>query len=319
VKLRNKVVPVGAAPIVDFYIINESNLHGAHTMKVTVSGTDFSKEYKVNVSGGEVFGQMLVENVQLPVMAAAGYYTVNASLEDGTTGHDEIYVVAEKSGFSGSCLVLEKDPIVRDYLKGLGVEVKAFSVDAAVASAASRSAGSAASADRIVVGNAPASALDEATIAELLKRVIGGAHLIVLENADVFAAALNGVLRDRPAVYNGGGIIHWGGSGRLFVGKGPLLEGLPVAQGMSWEYQCFYKTNDPYGNGMVSGIRLNHARSEWVAALGNQGQKEILGALVRVPLGQGTVVLSTLAMLPNLQTDEQSAIVAKRLFWNMLE
>ena len=28
VKLRNKVVPAGAAPIVDFYIINETNLKG---------------------------------------------------------------------------------------------------------------------------------------------------------------------------------------------------------------------------------------------------------------------------------------------------
>ena len=33
VKLRNKVVPVGTEPIVDFYIINESGLKGKHVIK----------------------------------------------------------------------------------------------------------------------------------------------------------------------------------------------------------------------------------------------------------------------------------------------
>lgn len=199
-------------------------------------------------------------------------------------------------------MVLERDPIVRNYLQAKGLSALSYSANA--------------SASRIIVGNAP---LDASTIEALLQRVRAGAHLIVLENADVFAQAINTTLMDRPAVYNGGGIIKWGGSGRLFVGKSPMLEGLPQAQGMSWEYQCFYKTTDAYGNGLVSGLRLNHARSEWVAAVGHQGQKDILGALVRVPLGAGSVTLSTLSMLPNLSTDEQSAVVAKRLFLNMLE
>ena len=302
VKLRHKVVAVGAAPIADFYLINESNLHGAHTLKVSLSGTDFHKEFTVNVTGGEVFGQLLVENVQLPVLQKAGYYTLHASLDDQATGYDDVYVVEEKGNYSGACMVLERDPIVRNYLQAKGLSALSYSANA--------------SASRIIVGNAP---LDASTIEALLQRVRAGAHLIVLENADVFAQAINTTLMDRPAVYNGGGIIKWGGSGRLFVGKSPMLEGLPQAQGMSWEYQCFYKTTDAYGNGLVSGLRLNHARSEWVAAVGHQGQKDILGALVRVPLGAGSVTLSTLSMLPNLSTDEQSAVVAKRLFLNMLE
>ena len=34
VKLRNKVVPVGTAPVADFFIINEENLKGKHTLSV---------------------------------------------------------------------------------------------------------------------------------------------------------------------------------------------------------------------------------------------------------------------------------------------
>jgi hypothetical protein len=309
VKLRNKVVPLNSAPIADFYIINESDLHGPHSLKVTLSGAGFSKEYKVNVSGGDVFGQLLVENVQLPNLTRTGYYTVNASLDGEVTGADEIYVVEENAhhGVSNHCLVMEKDPIIHDYLKNAkGIEAGTYS------HTAGRS-------DLIMIGNIPASALDTATVNDLLRRAASGARLIVLEHADIFAQAIDNMLKDRPAVYNGGGIIHWGGSGRLFVGNSPMLEGLPAAQGMSWEYQCFYKTTDPDGNGLVSGIRLNHARSEWVAAVGHQGQKEILGALVKVPVGKGSVTLSTLGILPCLKTTELSAVVAKRLFLNMLD
>jgi beta-galactosidase len=317
VKLRNKVVPQGAAPIADFYIINEMELKGQHQLKITLSdpagATVLTRQYAVNIAGGEEFGQLLVENVQLPALPAAGYYRLSASLEAGgvqkTTGADEVYVVEENAhhGISNHCLVLEKDPIVHDFLKNdKGITAEAYSP------AAPRS-------DLIIIGNTPASALTTTVLDDLLQRARAGARIIVLENADLFAQAINKVLEDRPPVYNGGGIIHWAGSGRLFVGKSALLTGLPQAQGMSWEYQCFYKTTDPYGNGLVSGIRLNHARSEWVAAVGHQGQKEILGALVRVPVGRGSVTLSTLGILPNLQTAELSAVVGKRLFLNMLE
>lgn len=329
VKLRNKVVPSGTTPIADFYIINELDLHGQYTLSVTLTGPGapaFHRQIPVTVAGGETFGQLLTEGVQLPALTAAGYYTVHAELltaspaakggsaaamgaSPAAKGADDIYVVEENArhGISSHSLVFENDPIVHDYLKN------AKGVDAGVYSpAAGRT-------DVIVIGNVPATALDEATLNDLLNRAAGGTRIIVLEHADLFARAINDLLRDRPPLYNGGGIIHWAGAGRLFVGRSPLLEGLPQGQGMSWEYQCFYKTTDNGGNGLVSGLALNHARSEWVVALGNQGKKDILGALVRLPVGLGSVTLSTLGILPNLSTHELSAVVAKRLFLNMFE
>ena len=58
---------------------------------------------------------------------------------------------------------------------------------------------------------------------------------------------------------------------------------------------------------------------DWIVALGSQGSKEILSALSRVPFGRGSVTLSTLNMLPNLKNGGESAVVAKKLFLNLLD
>jgi hypothetical protein len=276
------------------------------------------------------------------VIAAQGYYTLNAALNAGgvrkASGFDDIYAVEEnpttggdgqagdkgqvgnngqadkngqagnngRAGLTANYAVLEKDHIVADFLKARGIDAAAYTSGAPKT-------------DVIIVGDMTPGDIDKNAMSDLMKRVENGTKLIVLENADLFARQVNAVLGDKPPVFKGGPILHWGGSGRLFVGQSPMLSGLPQAQGMSWEYQCFYKTTDPGGNAQVSGIRLNNVGPRWIVALGNQGNKEILASLAQVPVGQGSVVLSTLSILPNLQTDEWSAVVAKRLFLNLLK
>jgi len=46
---------------------------------------------------------------------------------------------------------------------------------------------------------------------------------------------------------------------------------------------------------------------------------KLINTLSHVPFGKGCVTLSTLNMLPNLQNNELSAVVAKKLFLNLLE
>jgi len=174
----------------------------------------------------------------------------------------------------------------------------------------------------------------------MFRRVQEGAKLIVLSNADKFARQIDLVLRNRPRLVipsplgagsgqssPGGkdpasGVINVGsGNGRFFVGLSPLLTGLPQAQGMSWEYQCFYKgAKSIMGDvAIVQGIRLNWSRIDLIVALGRANSKEIISALSRVPVGKGTVILSTLNMIPNLSNNFPSAVVAKKLFINILE
>jgi hypothetical protein len=141
---------------------------------------------------------------------------------------------------------------------------------------------------------------------------------LYLQNAEKFAQQINNTLKSRPAVYMGGGVKNQP-AGRLFVGLHPLLTGLPQGQGMSWEYQCFYKGSEMGERASISGLKLNTWGTELVVALNNQGSKEILSALSRVPVGKGNIILSTLNLLPHLQTNEPSAVVAKKLFLNLLE
>lgn len=332
VKIRNKVLPVGAIPIADFFIINEENLHGKYTLNITFNdptgNTTFSKKFDVTVTGGETFGQLLVEDVRLPEIQEEGYYKLNATLSSEevkkASGFDEIFAVRyEKDGnIPTHCAIIENDDVIKSFLQGTqGVTIPSYSIHNGKL-------------DEIIIGNNNFKSMNKKILQDLMTRVENGAKLIVLENADYFGQEINNVLRDRPAIYSpivkeeisdyrpytDGGIIQWDESGRLFVGKSPFLKGLPESQGMSWEYQCFYKTNDNLGrNGMVSGIRLNHLGTELVVALGNQGRKEILTSLGQVNVGKGSVILSTLNILPNLLSQESSSVIAKKLFLNLLE
>ena len=239
VKLRNKVVQVGKAPIADLYIVNEKGLRGGHTLKVSLTDDTgnvlFGKSLKVNVKGGEDFGQLLVEDVKLPEIGRPGYYKLEAVLEDGGTvradGSDEIYAVDLKDRVPGtsSCAILEDGGTIKDFLDGIGgIGISGYSPDSPET-------------DAIIVGDYDFERIGEARLQDIMGRVANGTKLIVLENADRFAERINGMLKNRPGAYRGGGIRNLGGSGRFFVGLDHVLTGLPQAQGMSWEYQCFYK------------------------------------------------------------------------------
>jgi beta-galactosidase len=317
VKLRKKVLPQGVAAVADCFIINEADLRGEHVLVLKYTDpagkSVFEKSYNVKVSGGEEFGELLVEGVELPAAQSPGHYLLTASLKQGGTekasGFDNVFAVNlnDGPGFNGHVAVIEDDTIVRDFLrKTRNIAADTFRPDAGHL-------------DVIIVGNHKFEALEANVRDDLMRRVEGGAKLIVLQNAHNFAEMLNRVLQNRPAIYQGGGIVRWNGSGRLFVGKSRYLEGLPQGEGMSWEYQCFYKTSPKGRSALVEGIRLHHWGTELVVALGNQGQKEILSALSGVRVAAGDVILSTLTLLPNLATDEASSVVAKKLFLNLLE
>ena len=315
VKLRNKVVPAGAAPVVDFYIINETNLKGKHTLNVTFSDSQgnslFSKSFAVTVKGGEEFGQLLVENVKLPSIEKQGYYKVKATLDAGEVkkadGFDDLYAVdLNDHAYSATCAVLESDNAIKNFLgKVKGINVSTFTVGAPETKT-------------IVVGNYDFASLDQATIENIFRRVQKGSKLIVLSNAEKFARQINNSLKTRPMIYMGGGVSNIN-VGRLFVGIHPILNGLPQGQGMNWEYQCFYKGTKMGEPARVSGIRLNTWGSELVVALNNPGSKEIISALSIVPVGKGSIILSTLNIIPHLGNGELSAVVAKKLFLNILE
>ena len=310
VKLRDKVMPVGFAPVADIWIVNELDLKGSHSLELTLSGPDdlvrFTTSYPVKITGGEQFGELLVEGVELPAVDMPGYYRLDARIVLDNivkaTGFDDIYAVDHNGSarISGTVAVIESDGTVANFLHdSRGITPRPYTVGM--------------NADVIIVGAHDFDNGDQALYRAAIERAAAGARLIVLERADKWAELLNTVTHVRPAIYAGGGISRRGNSGRLFVGESPFLAGLPQAQGMSWEYQTFYHTSN------VTGIRLDTRSTDVIAAMGTQGDKEILCSLGRIPLGGGDVILSTLEIGSRLGSNDPQAAVAKKVFLNLIE
>jgi hypothetical protein len=127
VKPRQQITSFPGSVTVDFFLINEKDLKGALTLRIRATSRDgkecFSKDIPVNAQGGDVYGQLLSEAVEIPLTAAEGMTNIAASLVDakGTErakGHDQILAVEWKSiPITGKGAVFENGSRVRDFLK----------------------------------------------------------------------------------------------------------------------------------------------------------------------------------------------------------
>ncbi len=135
VKTRSQFAQIPGNAAVDFYGINEKNLHGNYALRISVqdpSGKEvFSKTMDVKLTGGDVYGELLAENVVVPIAGTTGMFQVRADLDDAAggavaSGHDEVLAVdwkSQKPGGPGA--TWENAPQVREFLankKGLNAE-----------------------------------------------------------------------------------------------------------------------------------------------------------------------------------------------------
>ena len=138
VESRNEIVNAGDPITVDFYAVNEKNLKGHYTLAIRFtdpSGREvFTREAPVVLAGGDVYGQLLTEGVDIPTPATnPGMYLIEASLLDASGkeqagGHEQVLTVDWKSApIPGKGAVLESDGKVRQFLKsGKGLDVPEF-------------------------------------------------------------------------------------------------------------------------------------------------------------------------------------------------
>jgi hypothetical protein len=123
---RNQVVKTGDEATVDFYIINEKDIKGAFTLQVSVKDAagkeTFNKDLPVQITGGDMYGQLLTEAVKVPVTGKPGMSRIEAKIigADGkeiTKGHREIVAVDWKSQkLTGQGAVYEYDGAVGKFL-----------------------------------------------------------------------------------------------------------------------------------------------------------------------------------------------------------
>ena len=161
--------------------------------------------------------------------------------------------------------------------------------------------------DFIIVGSHDYNKTGRALYYEIMDRVVNGATLIILDQADRWAQRMDGIYSHKSIQYIRS--FHWGNRGRLFAGKSKYLQGLPHSQSMNWEYQVFYK-------GDVWGIGMGRRGTEPIVCLAAEHRGEIVNALTRIPFGNGEIFLCTLQILRELASDSPQSSVAKKLFLN---
>jgi hypothetical protein len=134
VMVRNQVVQPAGKVVVDFYIINEKDVKGPHRLAISAKDAAgkqvFTKSVDVSVAGGDAFGQLLAQGVEIPIGGAVGNFHIAAELLDGSgalraTGRDDILSVDWKDEkLAGTGAVLDSGGRVRQFLtKRMGIQV----------------------------------------------------------------------------------------------------------------------------------------------------------------------------------------------------
>ncbi|MHB9029590.1 MAG: glycoside hydrolase family 2 protein [Candidatus Latescibacterota bacterium] len=303
VKLRDKVVPAGSTVAADIFIVNETGLSGPHDLTVTAEGPDgaklLEKTFRVNILGGDEYGQLLAENIAVPLGVAHGRRTVQAELRDASgamkaEGGDEAFAVDAGGRISPRGAVIDSSGVInRALAKHWEMTLPRYSEEAGAV-------------DYIIIGSGAPDG--SAQFAPLLERTANGATLIVLDRADRFTELLAGSYL--PTLdYRGRYDVS---RGTFVAGKHELLDGLPQGTAFNWEYQTLYSVRKPD----LTALKLYGGKTVVAAVV--SGQKEIGTALTVVPYGRGKIVLCTLPLLPRLSDDAPQSVVARRLFRNLL-
>jgi beta-galactosidase len=126
VKARTTVVDGGSTIAFDCFAINERDHRGPHQLRVALhdaAGRELGAvERTVSLTGGDVFGELLAEDLRLPIGAAdLGALQLDATLTKAgeiiARGHDQVWAVDWKSSpISGQGAVWESEGLVQNFL-----------------------------------------------------------------------------------------------------------------------------------------------------------------------------------------------------------
>lgn len=134
---RRQVVENTDTVGVDFYIVNEKNIHGHHTLTMSLLDADGKKIWQekksCDIKGGDEFGQLIAENIPVILPGKDGMYRVAATLQDAggkdiTTGYDEILAVSDNDALKGKGALygFKNDKIAQYYKKVTGKQLPMF-------------------------------------------------------------------------------------------------------------------------------------------------------------------------------------------------
>ncbi|GAA4749880.1 hypothetical protein GCM10023229_33130 [Flavisolibacter ginsenosidimutans] len=281
VKMNRKVMAVGDTATVDFFVVNQKDLHGDYSLLVKAKDESgkllLEKVIPVKLTGGAVYGEALSSGLSL-VAKTEGYTTVTAELQrDGETvakGDDKLYAIRlDASNITSDGMIADSTGVYAAYLKTLGITPKSYR--------SGRPEGK-----YLLVGAALPQQTGNPLVTDILEWVNDGNTLIVLNNnVEAWADHLG---RKEVIDYRGSKVMGttWYG-GNFFSKQHELFNGLPQAQVFNWEYQCFATYNK-------NRLGLCLFNGETVVACVADHKPEVYSALSIVPHGRGKIILCTL-------------------------
>lgn len=303
VKARNKVFETGNKTLIDIFIVNEANVKGDHQLEVVATdqkGEIFKNSYPVKVTGGNVYGELLVKGIEI-IPANEGYTQIDARLirdnELITEGQEQLFTTLPNiQSLTRELSIMDTSGILEKYLKANELKYKIYKSGRPKTS-------------YLVIGIATPPE-NYPIRHELYEWVAEGHTLVIAGNAESWAQSLN---RREIIDYRGSrplGTLWYGGN--YFVKENPLFDGLPVNCVFNWEYQSLAQ----YKRKRI-GLRLNG--DDILVGAASDHRQELYSVVSVIPMGKGKIILSALDILGAIKENNPSAAVAKKLLVNSMK
>ncbi len=310
IRPRNVVVKKGDQIITDIHLVNETGRGGAGQLTVTatnVSGKQvFTREYPVQLVGGDRYGQLLQEAISIPA-TDEGYLAITGTLSfEGKSfveKTERVYVVnLDSAKPSGRVAVLENGSLVKEAIRrDSGVTSIAYApgvpCDALVLSPDSGE-------------GAWASQLDA-----ILKQIHDDGMRFVIWPDKM--EPVRDVLRalDKRGVMKLNGFVGacnepWFGAWQFSKKNHPLLAGLPSGRVMDWEYQVSIHMNFGKAN-EFDGVLMDAPGMESVVGYGRDHQVAVGSSVVRIPYGKGEIIVYMFPSMVRSLTDEGTDLLKR--------
>lgn len=320
VQPRHVIVARGEKNLVDVFLINEVNRTGAQNLKLVARRPDgsvaFTTEKVVETKGGDTYGQLLAEAIEIPAADASGIFSLEATLTPQNKGSSVLHrsgqvEVIDVAGapIAKNIAVLEpNDEVSKTLHEIFHVKPAKFSVDAvtnrfdSIILASKFNHQDLRNASEIHGGTEVSK---EAFKAALDWVHNDGTRLVLWPDNNRAAEAFAKELGKLNVVKYSGNVGNlnapWFGSWN-FVRKHSLLEGLPVDCAMDWRWgvSAFngpeWLQEKPDGS-VTDGYLIDAPGMETFIGFGADHNTHVGVAGCMIPYGKGQIVFYSLPQL----------------------
>lgn len=301
VKLPRKVLGIKDTLEADFFVVNKNKIEGDFTLQVkATSGTKIIFEQEVStasVVGGNTYGQLLVENVRIPVQENNGYINISAALKNKqgnvvASGKEHAFVVDLSAAWGLKIDIISGREALVDFIKKntdwkMNLNPPKFQGDVLLL-------------DQHVNINVQ-------QVKQCLKT---GGRIIIFSDVEKWSQLLSnaGIM---PACKQEKIWGAWIG-GHYLIKEHEVFNNLPVNTAMNWEYQALIGAN-------TDKKLMRHEGGNIIVSALNGEEAYIGSALSEFSYENGKIIVSSLDLLSKLDKNVGANLVPAQILLNLVE